>query len=273
MKIFGICLVKNEADIIEETLVKAIVWCDNIFVYDNGSYDNTWLIVQKLALKYPQIVPYKSEIKPFGDQLRLDVFNEFRHLSNENDWWCRLDSDEIYIDNPKEILAQVNKWHHVVYNESYQFYFTDVDKILWKNSPLIYEKCTDYENILKYYICNWSEIRFFKYRTSLKWEFGSWPLHIGVVSPLKVRLKHYQYRNPLQIQERLLIRQQAAEKGYTNFLAYNSEKNWEEKIMNSSNLNHIDEGWIVNKSNFPDFSEPKIKYFIKLFLHLIKIFP
>ncbi len=42
MQIHSICLVKNEADIIEQTLKAGIDWSDFIYVFDNGSSDGTW---------------------------------------------------------------------------------------------------------------------------------------------------------------------------------------------------------------------------------------
>src|SRR5687768_11826297 len=108
MRIFGICLVKNEADIIAFSLQKASEWAHKIFVYDNGSTDGTWEAVQELAKTNDKIIPWKSEAKPFRDGLRGEVFNEFRHLAQKGDWWCcRLDSDEFYLDDPREVLSKV----------------------------------------------------------------------------------------------------------------------------------------------------------------------
>ena len=53
-KIHAICLVKDEDDIIAYTLEKALVWADYIYVYDNGSTDRTWEIVQNLSKKHKQ---------------------------------------------------------------------------------------------------------------------------------------------------------------------------------------------------------------------------
>ena len=56
MKIHGLCLVKNEADVLQETLVSALHWCDDhIYVFDNGSNDGTWELVQELANQHLQI--------------------------------------------------------------------------------------------------------------------------------------------------------------------------------------------------------------------------
>lgn len=274
MKIFGICLVKNEADIIEEVLIKASKWCDYILVYDNGSTDNTWLIVNDLAKDYPQVIPYKTKIQPYTDNLRNEVFNAYRHLSNEGDWWCKLDADEVYFDNPRNLLTRIPRHHHVVFNQSYQFYFTDVDLEEWKKNPDRYEKCKDYEALLSYYKCNWSEIRFFKYRKKLIWDSNSsWPKHIGIVAKERIKLKHYQFRSPKQIQDRLIQRQLAVSQGHNVFAAYYSESSWEEKIQKASELNHVSEGWVVDEKILPYHIEPFHKRFLKYLLHFIHIFP
>lgn len=51
MKIHSICLVKNESDIIAQTLKAAVNWSDFIYVYDNGSTDGTWEKVISLSEK------------------------------------------------------------------------------------------------------------------------------------------------------------------------------------------------------------------------------
>lgn len=57
MRIYSLCLVKDEADIIEYTLSRAAEWSHRIFVMDNGSTDGTWELVQRLARRLPGIVP------------------------------------------------------------------------------------------------------------------------------------------------------------------------------------------------------------------------
>ena len=48
-KIGAICPVKNEDDIIPQTLVHATQYGDQIFAIDNGSTDQTWDVVRALA--------------------------------------------------------------------------------------------------------------------------------------------------------------------------------------------------------------------------------
>ena len=61
-KIYSLLLVKNEADIIRESLMAAIQWSDKVIVIDNGSTDGTWEIVQELAKQDPRIVAYMRSI-------------------------------------------------------------------------------------------------------------------------------------------------------------------------------------------------------------------
>jgi glycosyltransferase involved in cell wall biosynthesis len=52
MKIHGLSLVKNESDILQETIYAALDWCDYIYVPDNGSTDGTWELVKELAKQH-----------------------------------------------------------------------------------------------------------------------------------------------------------------------------------------------------------------------------
>ena len=48
-KIYSLLLVKNESDIIRESLLAAVKWSDKVIVMDNGSTDGTWEIVKEIA--------------------------------------------------------------------------------------------------------------------------------------------------------------------------------------------------------------------------------
>ncbi len=274
MKIFGMCAVKNEEDIIEEVLTKASKWCDYIFVYDTGSDDSTWQKIQDLSKNNSAIIPFKYAKVPFRDELRGEIFNKYRHLAQDGDWWCRLDSDEIYIDDPKVFLKKVSKYHHVVWSASCQYYFTNKDVETYNKDPQCFLSLPA-EDRIKYYICNHSEARFFKHRTRLKWHNGSFPVNLGIVSPFRIRLKHLQYRSPQQIQKRLETRKQAIKEGYKVFEAYSSETSWTEKVVDSNDYNYDDNSgnYIVDEKMLPSFPDSMLKLLTKYVLHKLKIFP
>lgn len=219
MRIFGLALVKNEEDIVRETFAKASAWCDAIHVFDTGSSDATWEVVCGMARGDPRIVPFRKETRPFRDELRAELFGAVRHQARAGDWWCRLDADEIYIDDPRIFLAEVPRRHHAVFSASCQFYFTEQELALFERDPEAFLRAPAEER-LHYYDCNWSEVRFCRHRDGLVWSGTSWPTHMGVAHPRRIRLKHLQYRSPGQIQARLATRAAAIEQGYKVFAAY-----------------------------------------------------
>lgn len=273
MKIFGICLVKDEADIIEYCLTEASTWADKIFVYDNGSADNTWEIVNELAAVNERIVPYKKEALPFRDSLRAKVFNAYRHLAKDGDWWCfRLDSDEFYIDDPKAFLAKVPNRYHVVCKASYDYRLTheDVEELKFE------DHCPHDAIQLKYYEpLIYTEKRFFKYRNRLVWhEDEGVPRHMGIIYPEFIKQKHLQYRSPNQIQARLEKKKIATASGYKFFGGHDAEENWEQVLERRANLIKENDLWRNEGLKYPDLYKRKwYVEFIASVLHFLKIFP
>jgi hypothetical protein len=275
MKIFGNCLVKNEADMIVETLVHASRWCDRIFVFDNGSTDGTWEKVLELAKRESRVVPFQSASVPYRDSLRLDTFNRFRSEASAGDWWCKLDADELYYDNPREFLAAVPRRHHVVWGVNFQFYFTDEDAARWEKNPQAYPPHTPAEQALRHYRCDWSEVRFFRHRPGLGWNSGSAPRHLGVVHPRRIRFQHYQYRSPEQINLRLQTRQQAIASGCGTFQGYCEETDWRQKIVPAATCHCIDEPnpLRIEEAKLPRHVEPWPARLAKFCMHGTGLWP
>jgi glycosyltransferase involved in cell wall biosynthesis len=211
--IFAMCLVKNEADIISQCLRAAATWCDRVIVYDNGSEDDTWSIVRELSKHLSCVIPFRRDHQPFSDSLRSEMFEAYRALSTEGDWWCRLDADEIYIDNPRLFLAQVPASYNLVWSASFQYYFTEVDAARYQADPHAFEDHVNIEQRCRYYRNDWSEPRFFRYRKILKYGDRDWPVPLEHPYAKRIRLKHYQYRSPRQITQRLLTRRTAMASG------------------------------------------------------------
>jgi len=274
VKIFGLCLVKNEEDIVGESFTKALRWCDRIFVFDTGSEDRTWETVLELSKKYPGIVPYKKETRAFRDELRGEVFNHYRQCAQQGDWWCRLDADEIYIDDPASFLRNLKKTDQVVYSLSHQYYFTGKELEDYQEDKKGFLG-TEAEKRLRHYRCNHSEIRFFRHRSRLVWQGGSWPRHLGLVSRKRIRLKHLQYRSPEQIQKRLETRKVAIEQGYKIFSAYDHETDWHAKVAPHNTL-HFDNQtgkFETEETSVPLFLEPPWIRFAKRTMQLLQIWP
>ncbi len=273
MNVHGICLVKNESDFLERGLEANLKHFDAIYIYDNGSDDGTWDSARALEQKHPgKIVAWRTEDKPFRDELRAEVFHAFRSRARPGDWWCRLDADEIYIDPVRDFLANVPAWHHVVWSLSHQYYFTHEDVARWESGPVVQRP--DLADLPRHYLINHSETRFFRHRDKLQWTMGSWPSHLGIVHPRRIRLKHYQYRSPEQIQRRLNSRRLAAKRGYENF-GHSVEEHWTEKVTSAENLlcDAVSGGLSLEPSGLPHHIEPLKRRLLKYLMHGSGIWP
>lgn len=283
MKIHGMCLVKNESDIVPQSLKAATEWCDFIYVYDNGSTDGTWEQVLDLAKKYKQVIPFQRKIFPFQDNLRKEIFDNYRQKSSDDDWWCRLDADEIYIDDPRIFLAKIPSEYRVVVSASFGYYFTDKDLALYNQNPSLYADHVPIEQKCRYYLNNWSEPRFFRYSRDIIWNEDDlgWPSFVwqSSIYPVKIWLKHYQYRSPQQIQKRLDTRHETivnrglfpheaqaewktaimnpSEFVFGEVDIKNTGKDWKERIMESSKLNfdEHDRRYILREDLMPQYNK------------------
>lgn len=275
MKIYGICLVKNEEDIIEETLCKASAWCDKIIVDDSGSIDRTWERVCAIAESNPRVVPFQKKTRAFNDRLRADAFNAYRAELQPGDWWAKLDADEIYIDDPKSFLQNVPRRHHVVGTFHLQYYLTEKEAALYDSQQRDSWLSLPAEERLSYYICDAGEPRFFRHRSKLEWTNGSWPRHMGVMHPCRIRVKHLQYRSPEQIAQRLATRQEASRSGWKNFDSYESENHWREKVRQSESLCFDDRtgNYIINQTLCPRLIEKPLHRCVKYVMHGIGLWP
>ncbi|TVP61468.1 MAG: glycosyl transferase family 2 [Nodularia sp. (in: Bacteria)] len=267
-RIHGICVVKNEADIIEYCLQEAVKWADFIYILDNGSTDGTWEKV--LALKSESIIPWKQDDKPF-QFIRAEVFNEFRDRAKPGDWWCRLDADEFYIDHPPTFLKSVPNHCHVVWGLPIEYYLTtqDIDQIDFSvpTSELLPQ--------IRYYRAENSEERFIRHRQNLKWpDYAPWPKHMGVVYKQRIKYKHYKYRSPEQIQKRFDTRRAAREIGYTGF-KHATKQNWHEAISDPKyfNFDHNDGSYKIDWERLPRNVETLPKRCAKLLFHGLGIWP
>ena len=211
VKLHGIMVAKNEADVIGDALRAAARRFDHIYVYDNGSTDGTWALVRALAEEHPAIEPVESSDRPFSNLIREEVLAAYRGRGARGDWWCKLDADEIYAEDPWVFLSRVPPGYQLVHGASFQFYFTDRDLERHEADPGLYGADVPIEDRLRHYVNNWSEARFVRddggrlFRDGHPWG--------RVVFPQRIWLRHYKYRSPGQIARRLADRLAAARAG------------------------------------------------------------
>jgi hypothetical protein len=268
-RIHSILLVKNEEDVIEACLRSACAWSDFIYVYDGASDDRTWDIV--CSLKSEQIVPFKQDGKVFKEGLRAEVFNAYRSRAKEGDWWCQLNADEFYIDDPKLFLASVKPLHQVVWGAFVQYYLTHGDIAELDFSLPAQELLPN----IRYYNVDWAEPRFFRYRKRLAWnESSAWPSHLGISSDRLIRFKHYPYRSPAQIQCRLDVRRDNRTRGFEGWESA-KELNWREKITASAGLerDNLDGKYLIDYAKLPDYRGSLFRRGLQHVFHWSGIWP
>ncbi|CAN5820516.1 MAG: glycosyltransferase family 2 protein [Gemmatimonadetes bacterium] len=206
MRIHCLCLVRDEADILGHTLDAALQWAHAIYVLDNGSSDGTWELLQDYAKTHSRVLLLGREYGPYRSSLWGEMANEISGKVKKRDWWCRLDADEIYVDDPRHFLARMSARSEVVYSASIQYYFTDIDLAAYERDPSEYTREWKPER-LRYYRTNWSEPRFVRHTSRARWT-GEWPPSFRNMRPActRIRLRHYQYRSPPQIERRVRTR-------------------------------------------------------------------
>jgi hypothetical protein len=271
MRIHALSLVKNESDIIAQSLIAAAVWAEAIYVYDNGSDDGTWEIVQDLAATHPRIVPYRSEAGPYSQALRKDLFEAYRERGSRGDWWCQLDADEFYIDDPRDFLAVVTEPYDEIWSASFEYYFTDRDAARYAEDPTAFADEVPVADKCRYFVNNHSEPRFFRDSERLEWWEGGWPDRLGPAYRTRIRLKHFQYRSPAQIDKRIATRRDSFARGsflheqfpdwqgavldplradFTASRPENAPTSWRDRVLPASLL-HEDAGdgpYVVNEA-------------------------
>ncbi len=210
MRIFCLCLVKNEADILEEAMTAAAQWADGIYIADNESDDDTPKIIDRLAARLPNVFNAGTIEGPFRDDMRGDVFERVKAVSRHGDWWCKIDADEFLIDDPRAFLAALPPQTDTVWGSFYTYYFTQVDLQRYEADPERF-LATPIRDRFDYYKNNESEIRFVKHTTPFIWK-REWPKYRCAAYPKRVRFAHYRYRSPEQIVRRLSGRRQIAQR-------------------------------------------------------------
>jgi hypothetical protein len=128
---------------------------------------------------------------------------------------------------------------------------------------------------LKYYKCNWSEPRVFRYRQGLIWDAkNAWPYHVGVVAKKRITYKLFPYRSRLQIQDRPDVSRLNRNRGFTGW-EHAKDEHWKSKFVVSEKC-EIENGsyyTVVDVVNIPKHLEALHMRLFKKLMHGIKIWP
>lgn len=247
MALYALGLVKDEADVLAENITHALGFCDRIYYMDNGSTDGSWEIIEQLASKHPgRVIAYERTTEPYIEGMRNRIYNDVRHELGEDGWWLKLDADELLDSDPRPHLAQVPEADEAVRCWQVQFQFTDLDAARWEAGEE--DPTASIVERRRYYRANWREVRLWRNVPSRAWDDVTkpYPPQITRLSRTTLVNRHYQYRNPEQMQHRLDVRA-----GDPHF-PHQPQRNWRELIVPASRCHRYEPGhpWRIERVRY-----------------------
>ncbi len=211
MKFVALLPVRDEADIIGQCLAHALKWANAIYVFDTGSVDNTWEIVQDFSSRDKRVILLGKEPVFFSEKrLRSSMFHHARKDMRDGDWFLRMDADEFHHITPPEFVRDHMRGHETIaYHQYYDFRLTQSEVDAWNSGK---ESLQDRlrpieERRRRYTVSIYSEPRLCRYRETMRWpETVAFPFNAGFVARERLHIRHYPHRDPVQLERRCRLR-------------------------------------------------------------------
>lgn len=203
--------VRDEADIIGQNLRHMLTWADAIYVFDTGSVDETWEIVQDFARKDSRVVPLRKEAVYYSEPvLRGWMFHNARKHMRNGDWFLRVDADEFHhIPPPKFVENHMHSHETSAWHQYYDFRLTSSEAEAWEaRKESLNDRGRPIEDRRRRFIpSKYSEPRLFRYRETMQWPASrSLPYNAGYVARERLPIRHYPHRDPEQLRRRVRLR-------------------------------------------------------------------
>ncbi|HZR18617.1 MAG TPA: glycosyltransferase family 2 protein [Verrucomicrobiae bacterium] len=211
MKFHALLPVRDEADIIQQSLAHLVTWADAVYVFDTGSCDQTWELVCQFATKDCRVLPLRRDPVFFSDKrVRAWLFHQARRYMLEGDWFLRVDADEFHHVNPRDFVrAHMRPHETVAFHQYYDFHLTRSEADAWCSGKetMLDRKRPISERRRSYTISSYTEPRLCRYRQSMRWpENVSFPFNGGYTAVERLPIRHYPHRDPAQLQRRCCVR-------------------------------------------------------------------
>jgi len=203
--------VRDEADIIGQCLQHALQWADAIHVFDTGSVDDTWEIVQESAARDKRVIAMRKEPVYFSEtRLRGYMFHVARQKMRNGDWFLRVDADEFHhIPPPEFVKSCMRKRETVAYHQYYDFQLLQSEVNAWnRGEETVLDRQRPIEERRRHYtVREYSEPRLCRYRETMQWPpTVSFPYNAGFVARERLPIRHYPHRDPVQLERRCRLR-------------------------------------------------------------------
>jgi glycosyltransferase involved in cell wall biosynthesis len=211
MKFTCLLPVRDEADIIGQCLQHLLLWADAIYVFDTGSVDNTWEIVQDFASRDQRVIPLKRDPVYFSEtRLRGWMFQQARQRMRTGDWFLRVDADEFHHILPPEFVKTRLRAHEtIVYHQYYNFVLRESETQAWETGvETVAHRTRPIEERRQWYQASvYAEPRLCRYRDTMQWPpTVSFPYNAGYLAVERLPIRHYPHRDPQQMERRCRLR-------------------------------------------------------------------
>lgn len=263
MKFICLLPVRDEADIIGQCLDHLLTWSDEIYVFDTGSVDETWEIVQGYAEVDGRVVPLRKESVYFNDTIvRGWLFHQARASLRNGDWFLRVDADEFHHVSPPEFVKTRLRPHEtIVYHQYYNFALLESEVEAWEaGRETLADRSRPIAERRQWYTPSvYAEPRLCRYRETMQWPpTVSFPFNAGYVAVERLPIRHYPHRDPVQLERRCRLRaiMMADRENRSNWsqpeLHHWAEKEWRKFVTpnNASGLLHWTPG-----ASLPDLQQ------------------
>ncbi len=244
---------RDEADIAGQCLQQLLTWADEVYVFDTGSVDETWEIVQDFAGRDKRVVPLKKDSVYFSEtRLRGWIFHQARQQMRDGDWFLRVDADEFHhIPPPEFVRTRLHPDETIVYHQYYNFVLRASEVEAWEaGEETLLDRTRPIAERRRWYTPSvYSEPRLCRYRETMQWPpTVSFPFNAGFVARERLPIRHYPHRDPIQLDRRCRLRSvmMADNENRANWLIgyhYWQNREWQKFITpdDESGLQH----WVV----------------------------
>lgn len=208
-RIVGIMTVRNEEDIVAQCLEYACKFHEVILIADCGSDDKTVHIVKSMANKMPQIIFLGEVGTKHSRQIKRHIWFKFRKEFSHEIWWSVVDADEFLDGDPQSVVDAADcEFSDHIFSKTANFYFTELDAENWRmGKESIADRIKPIEERRRFYRMHTSQIRMFRNLPWLRWnEDVHHPTFLAKSATERLVYRHYQYRDPLQIEKRIQTR-------------------------------------------------------------------
>src|SRR5678815_3920670 len=187
MRFHGLFAVRDEADIVAQSLRHLLTWADAVYVFDTGSFDETWEIVLQFAAHDERVIPLMKDAVFFSEKrLRGWMFHQARRRMREGDWFVRVDADEFHhVAPPEFVRTRMRGYETIAYHQYYDFRLTSEEVHEWETGKeTLADRARPIEERRRWFtVSKYSEPRLCRYRESMQWrETVSFPYNAGYVA-------------------------------------------------------------------------------------------